>query len=171
MSLLIKGSFFRILQDFWDPRTRHSLLLSDLKSYYALTPSQPPRGSIQRSPSDPNLSGLVPLAVVPSQTLPTVPPSRHRLTVKVKSNPLLVALDIILTSLTDLTIGVPLAGTPPPASRANIPVWVLCCAGQTSCRRPYKYKFVIVGFLPPTKTTKNIYFFNLINFNLTIREF
>ena len=37
----------------------------------------------QRSPSDPNLSGSVPLAVVPSQTLPTAPPSRHRLTVKV----------------------------------------------------------------------------------------
>ena len=51
------------------------------------TPSQPPRGSIQRSSSDPNLSGLVPFAVVPGQTLPTAPPSRHRLTVRYNLTP------------------------------------------------------------------------------------
>ena len=62
-----------------------SLLISGLPRVH--TPSQPPRGSIQRSSSDPNLSGSVPLAVVPSQTLPTAPPSRHRLTVRYNLTP------------------------------------------------------------------------------------
>ena len=120
MSLLIKGPFFEFSKTLEIPEQDILSCFLILSLLHVHTPSQPPCGFGQRSPSDPNLSGSVPLAVVPSLTLPTAPPSCHRLTVKVKSNPLLVDLDLILSSTTDLTVGVPLAGTPL-ASRANIP--------------------------------------------------
>ena len=134
-----------------EQNTLSCLLISSLP--YAHTPFWPPRGSIQRSPSDPNLSGSVPLAVVPSQTLPTAPPSRYRLTVKVKSNPLLVALDLILTSPTDLTVGVPLAGTPP-ASRANDPGLISLLCRSNRLPRPHGGRQIVEGRKP---TITNLY--------------
>ena len=89
-----------------------------LYTYYRslkLRPSYIPATPCSDRPSVLLSLGSDPLiAVEPSLTLPTVPLSRHRLMVKVKSNPLLVDLDLILSSPTDLTVGVPLAGTPPP---------------------------------------------------------
>ena len=119
MSLLIQdpeSSRRRLLRS----QTRHSLVPSSQVFFTPSHHTQLPRGSLQQPSSGPLVSGSVPLIVVPSQILPTAPPLRHQLTVTVTSISILVTLDLIHMSSTDLTVKVPLADTPP-VSRANDP--------------------------------------------------